>query len=42
MKIHIECTKKLHNFLEIDTTLQAIDSLKFRKNLFHPYKIDSN
>ena len=34
MKIYIECTKKLYSFLEIDTTLPAIDSLKFRKTCF--------
>ena len=30
----IECTKEPYNFLRIDTTLPASDSLRFRKNLF--------
>ena len=34
MKIYRECTKEPFNFLTIDTTLTASDSLRFRKNLF--------
>ena len=34
MKIYWECTKEPFNFLTIDTTLPAIDPLRFRKNLF--------
>ena len=34
IKIYRECTKKPYNFLTIDTTLPASDSLRFRKNLF--------
>ena len=34
MKIYRECTKEPFNFLTIDITLPASDSLKFRKNLF--------
>ena len=34
IKIYRECTKEPNNFLTIDTTLPAIDSLRFRKNLF--------
>ena len=32
MKIQRECTKEPYSFLTIDTTQQASDSLKFRKN----------
>ena len=42
MKIYRECTKEPFNFLTIDTTLPASDSLRFRKNLFDSYKNDSN
>ena len=42
MKIYRECTKEPYNFLTIDTTLPASDPLRFRKNLFHAYKIDRN
>ena len=34
MKIYRECTKEPFTFLTIDTTLPAIDALRFRKNLF--------
>ena len=34
MKIYRECTKEPFTFLTIDTTLPAIDPLRFRKNLF--------
>ena len=34
MKIYRECTKEPFNFLTVDTTLTASDSLRFRKNLF--------
>ena len=36
-KIHRECTKKLYNFLAIDTTLPATDPLRFRKYLLDSY-----
>ena len=42
MKIYRECTKEPYYFLTIDTTLPASDPLRFRKNLFHFYKNDSN
>ena len=35
MKIYRECTKDRFNFLTTDTTLQANNPLRFRKNLFH-------
>ena len=34
MKIYRECTKDRFNFLTIDTSLQANNPLRFRKNLF--------
>ena len=34
MKIYRECTKEPFNFLTIDTTLPASNTLRFRKNLF--------
>ena len=34
MKIYRECTKESFNFLTINTTLPASDSLRFRKNMF--------
>ena len=37
IKIYRECTKKPYNLLTIDTTLAAIDPLRFRKNLFDSY-----
>ena len=42
MKIYRESTKEPFNILTIDTTLPAIDPLRFRKNLFDSYKNDSN
>ena len=42
MKIYRECTKDLHSFLTIYTTLPASDPLIFQKNLFLFYKNDSN
>ena len=42
VKIYRECTKELYSFVTIDTTLPASDALKFRKNLFHFFKNDSN
>ena len=36
-KIYRECTKEPFNFLTIDTTLPASDSLRFRKNLLDSY-----
>ena len=42
MKIYRECTNEPFNFLTIDTTLPASDLLRFRKNLFDPYKNDNN
>ena len=41
-KIYRECTKIPCSFLTTDTTLPASDPLRFRKNLFHPYKNDCN
>ena len=34
MKIYREYTREPYNFLTIDTTLPASNTLKFRKNLF--------
>ena len=34
IKIYRECSKKLYNFLTIDTTLPSSNPLRFRKNLF--------
>ena len=42
MKIYRECAKEPFKFLTIDITLPARDPLRFRKILFHSYKIDSN
>ena len=42
MKIYRECRKEPYSFLTIDTTLPASDTLRFRKNLFHSCKNDSN
>ena len=42
IKIYKEYTKEPFNFLTIDTTLPASDSLRFRKNLFNCYKNDNN
>ena len=42
MKIYSECTNEPFNFLTLDTTLPAGDPLRFRKNLFDPYKNDNN
>ena len=42
MTIYRECTKEPYSFLTINTTLPAGDPLRFRKNLFHSYKNDSN
>ena len=42
MKICRKCTKELYSFSTIDTTLPASGPLRFRKNLFHSYKNDSN
>ena len=33
IKIYRECTRKPFNFLTIDTTLPASNTLRFRKNL---------
>ena len=41
-KIYRECTKEPFRFLKIDTTLPAIDPLRFRENLFDSYKNDNN
>ena len=37
IKIYSECTNEPCNYLTIDTTLQANDPLRFRKNLFDSY-----
>ena len=42
LKIYRECTRKPFNFLTIDTTLPASNPLRFRKDLRHSYKNDSN
>ena len=42
VKIYRECIKEPFNFLTIDTTLPASNSLRFRKNLLPIYKNDSN
>ena len=42
VKIYRESTTKPYYFLTIDTTLPATDPLTFRKNLFLPYRNDSN
>ena len=42
LKIYRKLTKESYSLLAIDSTLPASDSLKFRKNLFHSYKNDSN
>ena len=34
IKIYRECTRERYNFLTIDTTLPASNSLRFRKSLF--------
>ena len=40
--IYREYTKEPYNFLTIDITLPASDTLRFRKKLFDSYKNDSN
>ena len=42
VKIYRECIKAPYSFLTIDTALSASDILRFRKNLFHNYKNNSN
>ena len=42
VKINREYTKEPYSFLTIDNTLPASDPLRFRKNLFPPYKNGSN
>ena len=42
VKIYRECIKEPYSFLTIDTALSASDILRFRKNLFHNYKNNSN
>ena len=42
MKIYRKCTKESYSFLIIDTTLPVSDPFRFRKDLFHYYKSDSN
>ena len=41
-KTHRKCTKELHNFLTMDTTLSVSNPLRFRKNLFDSYKNDNS
>ena len=41
-KIYRERRKEPCNFLTIDTTVPAIDALRFRKYLFDSYKNDNN
>ena len=42
MKIYRKCTEEPYSFLTIDTILPASVPLRFRTNLFHSYKNDSN
>ena len=42
INIYRESRKEPDNFLTIDTTLPASDSLSFRKNLFDSNKNDNN
>ena len=42
MEIYGEFKKEPYNFFTIDTTSPASDPLRYRKNLFHSYKNDSN
>ena len=42
VEIYRERPKEPFNFLTIDTTLPASETLRFRKNLFDSYKNDSN
>ena len=42
MKIYREYIKEPYSFVTTDTTLPASDPLRFRKYLFHSYKIDSS
>ena len=42
MKICREHTKEPYPFLTINTILPVSDPLRFRKDLFPPYKNDSN
>ena len=42
VKIYRECTTEQYFILTIDTTLPASDPLRFRNNLLHSYKNDSN
>ena len=42
INIYRESRKEPDNFLTIDTTLLASDSLSFRKNLFDSNKNDNN
>ena len=42
VKIYREYTKEPYSFFTIDTTLQASDLLRFRKDLLPLYKNDSN
>ena len=41
-KTYRKCTKDLHNFLTMDTTLSVSNPLRFRKNLFDSYKNDNS
>ena len=42
VRIYREYTKEPYSFLLIDTTLPAIDPLRFKNNLLPLYKNDSN
>ena len=42
MKIYRECINESYYFLTIDTMLPPSDPIRFRKNLFQSYKIDSS
>ena len=41
-KIYREFTRETYNSMTKDTTLPAINPLRFRKKLFESYKNDSN
>ena len=42
MNIYKKSTSEQYSFLTIDTTLPAINPLRFRKNLLLPYENDTN
>ena len=42
MNIYKKCTSEPYSFLTIDTTLPAVNRLRFKKNLLLPSKNDTN